>query len=95
MFTLCKALNGQHFELASDECDLVFNPFQYIDTPEDRMWLVSFIEGILHLNNVEVNPSISKSIFEAVSNLYQLKEVDNTFIPTITDFKTQLHPYYT
>lgn len=91
MFTLCKALNGQHFELASDECDLVFNPFQYIDTPEDRMWLVSFIEGILHLNNVEVNPSISKSIFEAVSNLYQLKEVDNTFIPTITDFKTQLH----
>ncbi len=91
MFTLCKALNGQHFELASNECNLVFNPFQYIDTQEDRLWLVNFIESILQLNNVEINPSVSKSIYEAVNYLYNLKQEDPAFIPTITDFKSQLH----
>lgn len=90
MFALCKALGGQHFELATDNCNLVFNPFQFIDTQEDRMWITGFIEGILELNNVQVNPSISKSIYEAINNLYQLKVDNPNYIPTITEFKSQL-----
>lgn len=90
MFALCKALGGQHFELATDNCNLVFNPFQFIDTQEDRMWLTGFVEGILELNNVQVNPSISKSIYEAINNLYQLKVDNPNYIPTITEFKSQL-----
>lgn len=90
MFALCKALGGQHFELATDNCNLVFNPFQFIDTQEDRMWLTGFVEGILELNNVQVNPSISKSIYEAINNLYQLKIDNPNHIPTITEFKSQL-----
>lgn len=90
MFALCKALGGQHFELATDNCNLVFNPFQFIDTQEDRMWLTGFVEGILELNNVQVNPSISKSIYEAINSLYQLKVDNPNYIPTITEFKSQL-----
>lgn len=91
MFTLCKALNGQHFELATDNSGLVFNPFQYIDTIEDRLWLVGFIEGILLLNSINVTPSVSKTIYTAVNHLYKLKLDNPSYTPNITDFKSQLH----
>ncbi len=91
MFTLCKALNGQHFELASDNCDLIFNPFEYIDTQEERIWLSSFIESILLLHNIEVTPNISKTIYEAINYLYNYKCENPTYTPNITDFKSQLH----
>lgn len=90
MFALNQALGGLHFELAADDCDLVFNPFQYIDSQEDRLWLVGFVEGILSLNSVNVTPAVSKSIYTAVNHLYQLKLENPSFIPNITDFKSQL-----
>lgn len=91
MFALSKALNGQHFELASENCDLIFNPFNYIDTQEDRVWLVSFVESILTLNNVDVTPSISKTVYDAVNYLAKLKEDNPNYTPNITEFKSQLH----
>lgn len=90
MYTLCQAVGGKHFNLATDGCDLIFNPFQYIDTFEDIAWLVSYIESILLLNNITITPAMNKTIHDAINNLAKLKEKNSEYIPNITEFKSQL-----
>ncbi len=96
MFALNQALNGVHFEIGSDDSTISFAPFNYIDTQEERSWLVSFIENILQLNNITITPAITSSIYEAINRLYEFKQAHNNsnndeLNISITDFIAQLH----
>ncbi len=92
MFALTKALKGNHFELGCDmNSGLNFAPFNYIDTMEDRQWLVGFIERLLSLNGVAVNYAITTAISDAINSLYQQKIQDLNHQHSITDFISQLH----
>ena len=95
MFTLNQALGGVHFEIGSDESEVSFAPFNHIDTDEEKAWLVGFVENILQLNNVQVNPNITSSIFEAINRLAEVKKAhilnNQEFNVSITDFIAQLH----
>ncbi len=94
MFALNQALGGSHFEIGSEDSTISFAPFNYIDTQEEKTWLVSFVENILQLNKVVITPNITASIYEAINRLYEVKQAhssDNKFHITITDFIAQLH----
>lgn len=93
MFTLNQALGGNHFEIGSENSTVAFAPFNYIDTIEERTWLVSFVENILQLNKVTITPSITASIYDAINRLYEVKKAYNSedFHISITDFISQLH----
>ena len=95
MFALNQALGGTHFEIGSDDSSISFAPFNFIDTQEERLWLVSFVENILRLNHITVAPNITTSIYEAINRLYEVKkahiEQNDDFKISITDFIAQLH----
>lgn len=95
MFTLNQALGGVHFEIGSENNHISFAPFNFIDTQEERTWLISFVENIIQLNNIKITPSITKSIHEALNRLYEVKQTHlsngEEFNITMTDFIAQLH----
>ena len=92
MFALTKAVNGNHFELGSDiNSGLNFAPFNYIDTMEDRQWLVGFIERLLSLNGIAINYAITSAISDALRSLYDQKIQFPNYKHSITDFISQLH----
>ena len=95
MFALNQALGGVHFEIGSDDSTVSFAPFNYIDTQEERSWLVSFVENILQLNKLVITPNITASIHEAINRLYEVKQANivngEEFYISITDFIAQLH----
>lgn len=94
MFALNQALGGSHYEIGNENSSVSFAPFNYIDTLEERTWLVSFIENILQLNKVVITPNITASIYDAINRLYDVKKAHNSdeeFNISITDFISQLH----
>ncbi len=94
MFALNQALGGSHFEIGNEDSRLSFAPFNYIDTQEERTWLVSFVENILQLNKVTITPNITASIHDAINRLHEVKlshNSDENFNISITDFIAQLH----
>ena len=93
IFALTKAFDGNHFELGSNlGSDLNFAPFNYIDTLEDRQWLVGFVERLLKLNGVIVNSKITASITNAITTLHQEKihSTNPNLQHSITEFSSQL-----
>lgn len=80
LFPLTKAVGGNHFEIGDDD-SLHFMPLAKLDTKQDRAWAADWIETILSLNNLQLNPERRNAISQA---LISMNESDSK---TITDFK--------
>lgn len=62
MYTLCRAVGGQHYNPASEGSELCFCPLQYLDDSSDLAWAADWIETLLKLNSVQITPQISNEI---------------------------------
>jgi type IV secretion system protein VirB4 len=69
-YALTKAAGGLHFNVAGDGSTLAFCPLQYLGTVEDRAWAAEWIETILALNDVKINPVQRNAIVTALSSLH-------------------------
>lgn len=91
MYTLTKAMGGSHFELGSDtNAGLSFAPFNYIDTKENRQWLVGYVERLLQINGVVTNYAVVTMISNAINTLWEDKKGNPTIKHSITDFIAQI-----
>lgn len=92
MFGLTKAMGGKHFELGASikEGNINFAPFNYIDTDEERQWLVSFVERLLQLNEVKTDHLVISAISNAINTLYEEKKANPSLKHSITDFISQV-----
>lgn len=75
MYVMCKAMGGTHFRPA-DGNKLCFAPLSDLngaDNKEAIGWCCDWVESILRLNDVEVTPSITNSINEAMLTLAKTK----------------------
>ena len=87
MYALCKACNGSHYEIAQEDSSLKFNPFQYIDTFEDRAWLSDWVQAILRLNNVNNTGNLtSDQVIEINTTLEFMYQNKNVTVPTFSAF---------
>lgn len=89
LYPLCSAINsatkgssGKHFVVGDDETDLTFAPLQFLDSASEQAWAAEWIETILRLNNLEMDPDKRKDIADTIKLLSQ-SEVRN-----ITAFTT-------
>lgn len=80
MYTLTKALKGQHYDLGADTSQLCFCPLGQLDLPEDLAWAAGWFEMILELNGINTTPAQNNEIYSA---LQRLREADGR---TLTDF---------
>lgn len=71
MYTLTKAVGGQHFRVASDDDRLNFCPLQFLETKGDRSWAMEWIDTILALNGISTTPSQRNEIAHALGSMYQ------------------------
>lgn len=87
MYALCKACKGSHYEIAQEDSSLKFNPFQYIDTFEDRAWLSDWVQAILKLNNVNNTGNLtSDQVIEINTTLEFMYKNKNVTVPTFSAF---------
>jgi len=56
MYTLCKAVGGDHYVIAGDDDRLAFCPLQYLESRPDRAWAAEWIDQILSLNGKPADP---------------------------------------
>lgn len=73
MFALTKAAGGDHFLLNGDDNSFAFCPLQYLETPSDVSWAISWIETILVLNSIVVTPEIHNKIETAIKSMQATK----------------------
>ncbi|TWI46163.1 type IV secretion system protein VirB4 [Pseudomonas duriflava] len=76
---------GKHFMVAGDDEKLSFAPLQFLATKSDRAWAMEWIETILVLNKVEVDPERRKAIATAVMSLYRSSQ-EGKKNTTLSDF---------
>lgn len=73
MLALCLAAGGSHYNFLEEDsstADLLgFAPFSQIDRLTDRSWAVDYVETILTLNGVRVDPDIRSEIIRVVKLL--------------------------
>jgi type IV secretion system protein VirB4 len=96
MYTLCKAMGGQHFNVAADEGALAFCPLQYLDTQSDIAWAAQWVEVLMTLNNVEVTPGDRNEITRTLVQISGMKGRSLTNFCTQTQsetIRTALHDY--
>lgn len=84
MYTLCKAMGGQHFNVAADDRSLSFCPLQYLDSQSDIAWAAQWIEVLITLNNVEVTPADRNEITKTLFQLAGMKGRSLTNFCTLT-----------
>lgn len=71
LYTLCKAVGGDHHELAADSSQLAFCPLQYLEGEEDRRWAAGWVEKILALNGPPVTAEQAGEVWGSIVNMHQ------------------------
>ena len=74
--------SGLHFTIAGDDDQMAFCPMQFLDTPADRSWAMSWIDDILALNGLNTTAEQRSEIGNAVLRMYKEKS------KTLTEFCT-------
>lgn len=69
LFTLANACKGRHFDIAGEHAEIAFYPLASIDNPAERSWAADWLETLLMLQKVEINPAQRKTIHKAVELL--------------------------
>lgn len=80
MYSLCKAMGGNHFTIAGDE-SLNFCPLQHLETPADKAWALDWLTSLLALVDFQVTPGQVRMLTEALESLSHEAE-----FRTLTDF---------
>ncbi len=83
-FALTKAANGAHYDLAGDGEAISFAPLAGLKTDKDIGWASEWIELLVTLQGVELNPNYRKEIHKA---LMLHKESQHQ---SLTDFQTTI-----
>ncbi len=88
MYPLCKAAGGHHYSIAGDNDTLAFCPLQYMETQGDRAWVMQWIETLLALSGLSINPGQRNEIGNAVMSMYSTgSKTLSEFVDTIQDIQ--------
>ena len=86
-FTLCHALGGQHYDIASDKASLSFSPLQEINNELELDWACEWLEGVYQSQGIALTPLQRKEIRDS---LLRLK---NQPFKTLTDLQVSLQDH--
>src|SRR5512135_585992 len=68
-FVFCHAAGGRHYEIAGEHGGLSFYPLAHIDQPAERHWAEDWLETLIQLQGVAMNPERRQRLHRAVGNL--------------------------
>jgi type IV secretion/conjugal transfer VirB4 family ATPase len=84
LYALTMAAGGYHYEItppdAANASGLSFCPLQHLETKEDRLWAMDWVEGILVLNGINVKSKHRKEIGRVIQSMHETGD------RTLTDF---------
>jgi len=83
-FVLCHAAGGRHYEIAGPQGGLSFYPLARVDDLDERQWAEEWLEILVQLQGVPLNPERRQVIHRALVNLA------NSESRTITDLLNTL-----
>ena len=63
---LCHGAGGLHYDIGSDESPIDFCPLRAIDTTADLAWAAGWVETLITLQGIEVNPGHRQTILDAL-----------------------------
>lgn len=73
MFVGCEAAGGDHYAFLDDDdakaTKIGLCPFARVHRVGERIWAAEYVESLLRINGVDVNPDISKEILDAMKLL--------------------------
>ena len=79
MYTLCKAVGGQHYNIGGESerdsfgrmrLKYAFCPLQWLETKADLVWACSWIETLLELNGIHVTPKQRSEISRRMESMF-------------------------
>ena len=68
-FILCNALRGAYYDIGSEHQTLAFCPLGQVDKQTERFWAEEYIETLLELQGLNVQPQHRKAIRDALAVL--------------------------
>ncbi|MDX2164335.1 MAG: hypothetical protein SFW07_02840, partial [Gammaproteobacteria bacterium] len=74
--SLTQALGGNHYDIGNAE-ELAFCPLADLDSESKKVRAAHFIENLVILQNIEINPDIRRAILEAINSLVDTQQVHN------------------
>lgn len=100
MFTLCKSVGGQHYDIAGEEVVLyddkgnpigqkpnyAFCPLQFLDSKTEIAWAQEWVETLCELNNLVLKPEHKK----AISDCLETMSKSTANLRSLNDFHTQV-----
>ncbi|MGA8026201.1 MAG: hypothetical protein WB992_03590 [Bryobacteraceae bacterium] len=66
LYTLCKAMGGDFYEISPDHRRTQLCPLQELDTPGEREWAAQWIELLLAQNDLKVTAQMRNELAEAI-----------------------------
>jgi type IV secretion system protein VirB4 len=83
LYVLCRAADGEFYELGGESGDLAFCPLKDLDDPSDVSWAVDWLEKLCELNGLHpITPQHRNAITNAVKLMQQADKRNRT----LTDF---------
>ncbi len=64
---LTMAMGGKYFEPGSAR--VAFQPLEQLDTYEDRLWAIEFVEDLLRVQDISVTTKIKQDIADAINSM--------------------------
>ena len=71
-------VGGSYHEVGNMQQQLVFQPLRYIDDERERVFASEWVQDLLEHENVEVNPDVKQTIWEALTNLSNVPTTQRT-----------------
>lgn len=65
-YVLCNALGGAYYDIGGEHQDLAFCPLGRVDKPAERFWAEGYIETLLELQGIKVQPHHRNAIRDAL-----------------------------
>ncbi|MES9904697.1 MAG: conjugal transfer protein TrbE [Sedimenticola sp.] len=95
-YVLTKAVGGQHYDLAGDSGDIAFAPLSVLDTDRDMSWATQWVETVVELQGLILQPEHRREIHRALKLLKKSPHRTLTaYHATLQkqDLKDALEPY--
>jgi len=83
-YVLTNAVNGVFYDIFGDDNDLAFCPLSNLDNLNEQKWACGWIEGIVSLQGVAMNPALRAAIEVAV------RDTSKSSSKTLSDFYLNL-----
>jgi type IV secretion system protein VirB4 len=84
IYPLAMACGGEHYNVGGESDALAFCPLQYLGTREDRAWAAEWLEMLLALNEVRLEPQERNDIVRSLENMA------SNGSRTLTDFSSTI-----